>query len=313
MSSDDYITRLRGELLRAGATAPARRRRARVWHGLRPVGFAAAAAVTVVAVVLALGDGGGGERIAPAGETEAISYRVEPAAAADATARVLRERFASAKVEGARVSVTTGGGLTITAPEAARADVAALTQPGRFAIYDWESSVLGPDGKPAPGDESVTGGQNAGHDAALTAGEAAARSTGRPVHTGDRWFVLGGTPPLTNTHIAKTVPTTDPMNDAPIVTLEFTPLGAATFTRLTREISHRGADQALRPEAAWQHLAFVVDDRLFSVPFIDFRQAPDGIDGTTGAQISGDLTAQGARRLSVVLNSGPLPGTLEAR
>ena len=46
------------------------------------------------------------------------------------------------------------GTLTITAPGAA---ATALTAPGRFAIYDWERSVLGPDGRPAPTDAGGDG------------------------------------------------------------------------------------------------------------------------------------------------------------
>jgi SecD/SecF fusion protein len=53
-----------------------------------------------------------------------------------------------------------------------------------------------------------------------------------------------------------------------------------------------------------------IDDQIVSDPYIDHRQAPDGIDGAGGAQISGGLTTQTARQLAAILSTGPLPATL---
>ena len=52
--SSDYISRLRAELLRAGAAEQAPRRRARAVRRLRPVAAAAAVALVVATVVLTL-------------------------------------------------------------------------------------------------------------------------------------------------------------------------------------------------------------------------------------------------------------------
>jgi len=52
--SSDYISRLHAELLRAGATEPAARRRARAVRGLRPPAAAAVVAALVAALVLTL-------------------------------------------------------------------------------------------------------------------------------------------------------------------------------------------------------------------------------------------------------------------
>ena len=60
-----------------------------------------------------------------------------------------------------------------------------------------------------------------------------------------------------------------------------------------------------------QHLAIVLDDHLASVPFINHQEAPDGIDGRGGAQIQGGLTPERARQIATILESGPLPATLE--
>ena len=86
------------------------------------------------------------------------------------------------------------------------------------------------------------------------------------------------------------------------------------FSRLTREVARRGADGAKpgqSPIAAAQHIAIVLDDRIVSTPFIDFRHVPDGIDGRRGAQISGGFTPDVARQTAAILDSGPLPATLE--
>ena len=45
-----------------------------------------------------------------------------------------------------------------------------------------------------------------------------------------------------------------------------------------------------------QHLAIVIDDRIVAVPFVDFREAPVGIDSAGGAQITGGLTPETTRR-----------------
>ena len=78
--------------------------------------------------------------------------------------------------------------------------------------------------------------------------------------------------------------------------------------------ANRGAD-SLRPGEnkmeAFQHLAIVFDGTIESLPFIDFQQAPDGIDGRAGVQIQGELTLDRVRQIAAMLSSGPLPATLE--
>ena len=319
--NSDYIPRLRSELLRAGATEQARWRPARTARVLRPLAAAAAVVLVAVAVVLAVPDRFGEETAVerPTGTIE-LSYRVEPAAAQQA-AQVMRERLSAAGIPGAGVSVSSGG-LTIRAPAGAGEDVSALTKRGRLAIYDWERSVLGPRGVSAPADTSVTGGPDAGGPAAaISEVEAEARASGRPggqvVHARsgapEGWFALGGDPALTNADIARAESTTEANTQDPIVELTFTARGQTAFAALTRELAHRGNETAadgVSPVDALQHLAIVLDDRIVSVPFIDFRQAPDGIDGAAAMQISGDLTPETARRVAALLNAGPLPADL---
>ena len=317
--SSDYIPRLRRELLRAGATKPSRS--AHLARGLRPLAAAAAVALVVLAVVLAFPRGD--EQPSRPVETPPVqlTYRGEPSSAA-ASARVMRERLAAAGVRDAAVSVSSAGTLALTVPEAARADVAALVNSGRFAIYDWERSVLGPGSTPAPRNAAVTGGEDAGRSAATTKSVAEARAARAPGGSAvralpaapDGWFALGGPPALTNADIQRARPDVDPAMQEPIVVLELTAGGEKAFAALTRELARRGSDNAV-PGAgieSAQHFAIVVDDQIVSVPFIDFREAPDGIDGPEAVQIQGDLTPETARRLAALLSAGPLAAGLEA-
>ncbi len=77
-------------------------------------------------------------------------------------------------------------------------------QRGSFALYDWESSVLGPRGKPAPSDTAVTGGEDAGRSAAISKSEAEERGVPagfahivRADGGAPAWFALGGDPWMT--------------------------------------------------------------------------------------------------------------------
>jgi SecD/SecF fusion protein len=178
--------------------------------------------------------------------------------------------------------------------------------------------VLGPRGAPAPDDTGVTGDPDAGHAAALSKAAArtrAARTAGGRVAAvaGDRWFALGGEPALTNADVARARPDVDGATGEPLVQLDLSASGQGAFRDLTRELARRGTDRALpgtdKP-AAFQHLAIVLDDAILAVPYIDFQQAPDGLDGSRGAVIEGGLTRQTARDIASVLNTGPLPATL---
>jgi preprotein translocase subunit SecD len=301
--SSDYIPRLRAELVRAAERRQPRWRRFAL--PLRPLVAAAAVALIVVAVVVAVDRGGSGS-----GEFE---YTVA-AGAAEQAAEVMRERLEAGGVRGATVSVGSDGRLAIDAPPEARAAVAALTRPGEFAIYDWEASVLGPDGKPAPGDPSVTGGENAGMGAATSRAQAETRAAAAPGDarvvralggSTEHWYALGGEPALTSADVASAEPILDRQAMLPAVAIEFDEHGQEAFSELTRGIARRGAQVR-----EWQHLVMVFDDEIVSVPYINYREAPDGIDGADGAYVSGDMSGQTTRWMSAMLVSGPLAAEL---
>src|SRR3712207_6971215 len=55
-----------------------------------------------------------------------------------------------------------------------------------------------------------------------------------------------------------------------------------------------------------------LDDELVSSPYINYVENPDGIDGGTGAQISGGFTIQTAQDLAQILEIGALPVKLRS-
>ncbi len=91
--SSDYIPRLRGELLRAGAERQTSRRRP-VRVPLRPLVAVAAAALIVAALVVAWPAGRENETAAPQTPTTTLAYRTDPVRA-DEVAEILRTRLAT--------------------------------------------------------------------------------------------------------------------------------------------------------------------------------------------------------------------------
>ena len=56
-----------------------------------------------------------------------------------------------------------------------------------------------------------------------------------------------------------------------------------------------------------QHFAIVLDNRLLSTPYIDYKQDPDGIDPTKSGAIISNLPIDQAKGLAIMLRSGALP------
>src|SRR4051812_45412200 len=246
-------------------------------------------------------------------------------------------------------------------------------------FYDWEPNVVGPDGKPAPQDPQVTGGQAAGqpgagsetqYDAVLRASkrprvarpnssagdqyylvspgskkvlagpadnEADARSLAPKnapedakvvkVNEGtvvvraespdnakakpDQWYVLNDDPALKGTDIKNPEQNFDPQTNAPNVTFDFTGHGKNVWEDVTKGIAHRGQESVGLSGGGNQHFAIVLDNELISVPYIDFKRNPDGIDASNGSEISGGFTIKSAQRLSNLLKTGALPVKLD--
>jgi SecD/SecF fusion protein len=135
-----------------------------------------------------------------------------------------------------------------------------------------------------------------------------------------QFFVIEDRPALSGDEIDNPEQSTDPVTNQPNVTFDFTGDGQEAFQNVTREISLRGqdayfaatgqpassADEATAAEFS-DSFAIVLDDELVSRPIINFKENPDGIDGRTGAQISGLDSLQEAQDLAEVLRIGALP------
>jgi SecD/SecF fusion protein len=130
----------------------------------------------------------------------------------------------------------------------------------------------------------------------------------------DAWWVMRDDPALGGTDIKNPEQNFDQQGGGPIVTMEFSDKGKKAFHDTTRNIAQRGADNALGaadPISSSHHFAIVLDDELVSTPYINWRENPDGIDGETGAQISGGFTVTTAQNLANFLKIGALPIQLE--
>jgi SecD/SecF fusion protein len=130
----------------------------------------------------------------------------------------------------------------------------------------------------------------------------------------ESWYVLNDDPVLNGEDIKNPRQGTDSNTGAPNVTFEFSSSGGKTFQRVTKEIAERGQQAQLpgvsKAEAV-QHFAIVLDNQIVTAPYIDFTQNPEGIDPTSGSEISGGFTLTSAQNLADELQSGALPIKLE--
>jgi SecD/SecF fusion protein len=131
------------------------------------------------------------------------------------------------------------------------------------------------------------------------------------------WFALKDQPALSGNDITNPEQSYGPNNE-PIVTFEFTGSGREAFQDVTRKIAQRGQASAIGPVGAEEaaalsgHFAVVLDNEVKTRPIINFAENPDGIDGRTGAQISGGFTGvQDAQDLATTLQIGALPINLK--
>jgi SecD/SecF fusion protein len=131
------------------------------------------------------------------------------------------------------------------------------------------------------------------------------------------WFVLKDNPVLTGADVRNPTQSFDEGaggTGAPNVTFGFSSHGKSVFERVTKEIAHRGQEERLpgvSKEASLQHFAVVLDGQLITTPSIDYTKYPEGIDASTGSEISGGFTISSAQELAQELQSGALPVKLD--
>ncbi len=127
------------------------------------------------------------------------------------------------------------------------------------------------------------------------------------------WYAFKDNPALSGTEI------TNPKAEqgetsGPAVTFQFSGQGREAFQEVTRQIAQRGQARAIGPASGEQaaalsgHFAAVLDNEVKTRPIINFSENPDGIDGRTGAQISGGFNGiEDAQDLASFLQRGALP------
>jgi SecD/SecF fusion protein len=142
--------------------------------------------------------------------------------------------------------------------------------------------------------------------------------SGKPIegieHAG--WYALKDNPALSGKEI--TNPEAKNQETGPAVTFEFTDSGREAFHDVTRRIAQRGQAAAIGPAAGEEaerlsgHFAVVLDNEVKTRPIINFAENPDGIDGRTGAQISGGFNnLEEAQDIATFLQIGALPINLK--
>ncbi|HYH60283.1 MAG TPA: protein translocase subunit SecD [Solirubrobacterales bacterium] len=134
------------------------------------------------------------------------------------------------------------------------------------------------------------------------------------------FFLMRDRPELTGDDIRNPEQQFDQVSNTPNVTFDFTDEGRRAFSDVTERIAQRGQERAnaalgvqaaqLSAEDASQYsdsFAVALDGEIVSKPIINFVENPSGIDGRTGAQISGDFTINEAQDLAEFLRIGALP------
>jgi SecD/SecF fusion protein len=132
------------------------------------------------------------------------------------------------------------------------------------------------------------------------------------------WFALKDKPALSGSDITNPEQIYEPTTNEPAVSFQFTGSGREAFQDVTRRIAQRGQAQAIGPVGAEEaaalsgHFAVILDNEVVTRPIINFAENPDGIDGRTGAQISGGFSSvQDAQDLATTLQIGALPINLK--
>jgi SecD/SecF fusion protein len=136
----------------------------------------------------------------------------------------------------------------------------------------------------------------------------------KPTPIGDpsaEFFVLRDDVALRGSEITNPQQSTDPNSGEPDVTFGFTSKGQSEFQKTTANIAHRGDLVSGLGQTLNQHFAVALDNQLITVPFVSFKQYPDGINGGNGADISGSFTITTAQDLANELRLGALPINLK--
>ena len=128
-----------------------------------------------------------------------------------------------------------------------------------------------------------------------------------------QFFVLKDDIALWGSEITDPRQRTDRGSGTPDIVFGFTSKGRSEFQKVTAQIARRGSLVSGLGETLNQHFAVALDDQLITVPYIDYKQYPDGINGDNGGDISGSFTITSAQTLAGELRLGALPAQPQAR
>jgi hypothetical protein len=128
-----------------------------------------------------------------------------------------------------------------------------------------------------------------------------------------QFFVLKDNIAVRESEITNPQRSSDHGTGAPTVTFGFTPNGKQAFQSLTAQITRRGSLVSGLGHALNQHFAVALDSELITVPLIDYKLFPNGINGDSGAEIFGSFSITSAQDLANELRLGALPLNLKLK
>ena len=126
-----------------------------------------------------------------------------------------------------------------------------------------------------------------------------------------QFYVLKDSIALRGNDITNPQQSTDPNTGTPDITFGFNTKGKTEFQSLTAAIARRGDLLSGPGQSLNQHFAVVLDNQLITIPYIDYKQYPDGINGDNGGVISGSFTKTSAQDLANELRLGAVPLNLK--
>jgi preprotein translocase subunit SecD len=147
-----------------------------------------------------------------------------------------------------------------------------------------------------------------GNQLNLPPGYVALQATGG----GDQFFILQARPALTLYDISSARPGTDPNTHTAQVQIALTKSGQRALHTLTAAVARRGALVSSPGQTFDQHFAVAIDNKLITVPYVDYKQYPDGLIADDEANLIGGFTTQSAKDTAILLRYGPLPLNLTA-
>ncbi|MGD0979968.1 MAG: protein translocase subunit SecD [Solirubrobacteraceae bacterium] len=122
------------------------------------------------------------------------------------------------------------------------------------------------------------------------------------------YYVLRDDPVISGKDVTNPVEQQDPQTSEVVVSFGFKGPAVKAFENVTARIAQRGSQNTIGNNNNFQHFAITLDQRLITIPYIDFTQYPNGIqDASQGSEISGDFTISSAQKLANLLASGALP------